>query len=281
VTGHVGKDVINLNGLKAAVNVGIADKVRSYATISYLKGVDAIFGLVVPIIKQKNTDGNINVLSQIVSSLDAPIVSLYTYQDDASASSSSSQSGVGDLILGAEDLVNCVGDYIYVGQATSQLTTRVNSVVIGNTTVQFDAGVASLEIDDGYQPLVLTKTLNSALVNTTGARYKSGYYVVDCDILSSDTPIVLNVGKTGVNLSLVPADYVRYQSNYDFCYLNTYAGYSDSSTSVYFSLSQPVRNNHCVAHNIKDMTIGFSLTKDLSPSIQTVAALREKKGKGE
>uniref|UniRef100_A0A915D0Q1 Peptidase A1 domain-containing protein n=1 Tax=Ditylenchus dipsaci TaxID=166011 RepID=A0A915D0Q1_9BILA len=103
------------------------------------------------------------------------------------------------------------------------------------------------------------------LVNATNAVYdsNSGYYKVDCDT-SKAAKIVFNIGGEGnttssANKQLVisAANYVLYSESYDFCYL---AAYFSKYTSV-LEMNIQFLNNHCLAYNIKDKTIGLADSK--------------------
>uniref|UniRef100_A0A915CPT5 Peptidase A1 domain-containing protein n=1 Tax=Ditylenchus dipsaci TaxID=166011 RepID=A0A915CPT5_9BILA len=116
--------------------------------------------------------------------------------------------------------------------------------------------------------MYLPNSLEPYLVNATNAVYNSnrGYYIADCDI-SKAAKLVLNIGGEGDTTSsatkqlvISAADYVAYERSYDYCYL-TAVFLSESMDKL--DMNFQFMDNHCLAYNIKDKTIGIADSKTL------------------
>uniref|UniRef100_A0A915DNR4 Peptidase A1 domain-containing protein n=1 Tax=Ditylenchus dipsaci TaxID=166011 RepID=A0A915DNR4_9BILA len=110
--------------------------------------------------------------------------------------------------------------------------------------------------------MFLPASLKPWLVNATNAVYNSTnlYYTVDCDI-SQAAKLVFNIGGEGnttssANKQLVisAADYVEHETSQGFCYLAAYFSTYTHQLEMNFRFV----NNHCLAFNIKDKTIGLA-----------------------
>ncbi|KAI1700634.1 hypothetical protein DdX_16605 [Ditylenchus destructor] len=101
--------------------------------------------------------------------------------------------------------------------------------------------------------------------NASDAVYDStkSLWIVDCDLTKAKN-VVFNIGGTGNTtdsstkpLKLTGADYIKYYKYYDICYLSVYG------SKYYTTVELPAQfmNNHCLAYNAKEKSIGFADAK--------------------
>uniref|UniRef100_A0A915DNE2 Peptidase A1 domain-containing protein n=1 Tax=Ditylenchus dipsaci TaxID=166011 RepID=A0A915DNE2_9BILA len=194
--------------------------------------------------------------------LDEPVITIWT---NNSADGNGSSVGT----LGAVDTEHCQSNWIYVPQDSNKYypySFHVSSVELTLNGTKQQLGLNKTMVVDQYvDSMYLPASLKPWFVNATNAIYdsNSGYYKVDCDI-SKAAKLVFNIGGKGnttssANKQLVisAADYVAYSESSDICYLATYFSKHLSVLEMNIQFS----NNHCIAYNIKDNTIGIADSK--------------------
>ncbi|KAI1701001.1 eukaryotic aspartyl protease domain-containing protein [Ditylenchus destructor] len=231
--------------------------------------VDGVLGLN-PTTPFTNAD---NLVSQLVGTMDTPIMSWWQ-------NVSQYDEGVAQLTLGGEDTDNCQSNYVYVSQQQSLWTTYGDySVHIASAQIDgMPDYEVSLNTTTALWPdqdriycsydffYVLTNATNSALrALATNAVYNEtlNEWEVDCD-LSKTKNVILNIGGSGdkadgttKQLILTGADYIYYHSYYNTCVVYAYP----SEYAQVVELSSRFMNNHCVAYNAKEKTVGFADVK--------------------
>ncbi|KAI1701513.1 eukaryotic aspartyl protease domain-containing protein [Ditylenchus destructor] len=252
-----GSDQIKVDDVSANVVMGvITDKIGYY--LRYYP-VDGVLGLN-PTAPYTNAD---NLVSQLVGTMDNPIMSWWQNM-------SRYNEGIAQLTLGGEDTDNCQSNYVYAPQqhrngtygdygvhiASAQIDGVSDNEVSLNTTTSLwpDQGRIYCSYDFFY---VLTNASN-AVFNETSDEWE-----VDCD-LSKTKNIILNIGGSGdkadgttKQLILTGADYI-----YHWQYDNTCVVYAyPSEYAQVLELSSRFVNNHCVAYNAKEKTVGFADVK--------------------
>ncbi|KAI1699643.1 hypothetical protein DdX_17188 [Ditylenchus destructor] len=248
-----GSDQIKVDDVSANVVLGVITDSIGYLLRYY--PVDGVLGLN-PTKPYSNAD---NLVSQLVGTMDTPVMSWWqntqakltiTRPDPRTAKKNTENVcdclvishssvkkrvdllGIGpyaQLTLGGEDTDNCQSNYVYASQQPSRRTTY------GDYRVH----IASAQIDQMTD------------------------YEVDCD-LSKIKNIILNIGGTGdkadgttKQLILTGADYVYYYKYYDACVVLAYP----SEYAHTEELTRRFMNNHCVAYNAKEKTVGFADVK--------------------
>ncbi|KAI1698349.1 eukaryotic aspartyl protease domain-containing protein [Ditylenchus destructor] len=247
-----------VDDISANVVMGvITDKLGYY--LRYYP-VDGVLGLN-PTLPNTNAD---NLASQLVGTLDTPIMSWWQNMTRYNE-------GNAQLTLGGEDTDNCQSNYVYAPQQPSQWTSY-GDYGVHIASAQIDGmpdNEVSLNTTSALYPdqgsLYCTYDFFYVLTNASNAVYNetSGYWEVDCD-LSKTKNIILNIGGSGdkadsttKQLILTGADYIYYWPYYDTCIVYAYP--SEYAQSV--ELSQRFMNNHCVAYNAKEKTVGFADVK--------------------
>uniref|UniRef100_A0A915DNE7 Uncharacterized protein n=1 Tax=Ditylenchus dipsaci TaxID=166011 RepID=A0A915DNE7_9BILA len=203
-----------------------------------------------------------NILLPIGCFLDEPVITIWT---NNSADGNGSSVGT----LGAVDTEHCQSNWIYVPQDSNKYypySFHVSSVELTLNGTKQQLGLNKTMVVDQYvDSMYLPASLKPWFVNATNAIYdsNSGYYKVDCDV-SKAAKLVFNIGGKGnttssANKQLVisAADYVAYSESSDICYLATYFSKHLSVLEMNIQFS----NNHCIAYNIKDNTIGIADSK--------------------
>ncbi|KAI1706868.1 eukaryotic aspartyl protease domain-containing protein [Ditylenchus destructor] len=254
--GRNASDQLNVDQISANVVMGVVDQISYY--FKYYP-IDGILGL-----NPSTPDTNANSLaSQLIAGLDTPIMSWWQNQ-------SRLNTGTAQLTLGGEDTDNCKSNYVYAPQVWSyggsygdfrvHLTSasvdgKSDSEVGQNTTLTLypDQDRIYCTYDFFY---VLTNASNAVYNSTTNAWH------VDCDMTKAKN-VILNIGGSGnvtdgstKQLVLTGADYIHYYA-YGVCivYAYPYDWYRTVELSYLFM------NNHCLAYNAKEQTVGFADAK--------------------
>jgi len=253
--GHIGNDILAIgNTLKTKIDFGIVD----YPVFTdYFKA--GVLGLSPLFYIQKNN--STRVLDQIVDSLDQPVISIY--------SNGTCLERANIVTIGALDTENCQSNWIYVPRVSNRhfsYAFHLSSVELTVNGEKKTVGLnATMTLDPFSTFIYLPKALEPYLVNATNAVYNStiGYKVVDCDT-SKAAKLVFNVGgqgnlTTSANKQLVisAADYISYSEYYQSCYLSAYFYYNMD----FVFMGMQFHDNHCIAYNIKDNTVGFADSK--------------------
>uniref|UniRef100_A0A915DQ51 Peptidase A1 domain-containing protein n=1 Tax=Ditylenchus dipsaci TaxID=166011 RepID=A0A915DQ51_9BILA len=257
--GHVANDILALSDtLQSKVDFGVLDTL-GYALAS--SPIDGLLGLAPSIYNSVSSNLPV-VLNQLAGVLDEPVITIWT-----SNTGFGNGSSVGTL--GAIDTEHCESNWIYVPQISSAYDPYSFHVSSVEMTLNGNKQTLSLDKKIIVEPystnMYLPESLRPWLVNSTNAVYDSdgGYYKVDCDI-SKATKLVFNIGGQGnttssANKQLVMsvADYVAYSKSYEVCYLA--AHFSDYTDQL--EINVQFMDNHCLAYNMKDKTIGIADSK--------------------
>jgi hypothetical protein len=260
VTGHIASDFIDVDGVRARVNVGVAESVSRLAIIDYIP-VDAAVGLLPRSLSGKPS--NISLLPQLLSALEQPLISFYVNRSDPVEAN-----WRGSLTLGALDNDHCDPKaYSFTPELNLYLDVAVSSLKIGSGRYPLNGTVV---LTDFEWPLFVSENAFDALVNVSGAKnyWDTGYYKVDCKTVNSLADVTLNLGADGkAPVTLHPRDYVKVSDHLfgfiEFCYLNVEPLYSDDTDSefLWVVLGRQFLNNHCIAYNFDDDTLGFAATR--------------------
>ncbi|KAI1700791.1 eukaryotic aspartyl protease domain-containing protein [Ditylenchus destructor] len=259
-----GSDQVTVDTASANVAMGIVDNL-GYEISQY--PIDAMLGLN-PSTPQSNKD---NLVSQLVAGLDKPIVSWWQNE-------SSFYEGPAQLTLGGEDIDNCRSNYVYAPQIPSingfndfgvhlvsaSIDGMPNSEKGLNTTLQLWHGHNRIYCSDDF--FYLMTNASNASWNETIEEWE-----VDCDV-SKVKNITLNIGSNGnttdsntKQLVLTGVDYIRYYSWYDKCVV--YAAKYKRIRHV--EMTFRFLNNHCLAYNVKEKTVGFADAKWINSQLRT------------
>ncbi|KAI1695833.1 hypothetical protein DdX_19369 [Ditylenchus destructor] len=130
----------------------------------------------------------------------------------------------------------------------------------------------TLELSSGRSEMYCSDDFFYLLTNASNASWNETIYEweADCDTTKAKN-IILNIGSNGntsdadtKQLVLTGADYIKYLSYYDTCvvYANHY------KYIRYVQLKAMFLNNHCLAYNIKEITIGFADTKSIKSQLR-------------
>jgi len=264
--GHKAKDVLNIDTVSTTLKFVVADKLPYF--FNYYP-IDGVLGLGPT---KKSWFNSSIVADEVVSQLDKPVVSVYVNQNSVG-------NGTGQVTLGAEDADNCDSTWSYVPNLKYwekqgyDFTVHASNaeVTIGGqqTTINLDANVTFA----AWPAFDVPSYAKAVFTNGTGATYNESYgvYMIDCDTTKAPK-ITLNIGGTGNStdstsqkLVLTGADYIRYYKALDFCYIgvNFYQG------NYMWYLGSQVLNNHCIAFNYNDRTVGFSDSKTPKNDVTT------------
>ncbi|KAI1693771.1 aspartic protease 6 [Ditylenchus destructor] len=251
--GKNGSDQITVDTVSTSVVMGIVDDIGY--DFKY-DPIDAVLGLN-PTTPQSNKN---NLVSQLIAGLDKPIMTWW--QND-----SRRYDGPAQLTLGGEDTDNCQSNYVYAPQiwsrygygdfrvhlASASIDGMPNYVKGLNTTLQLWHGRNRIYCSDDV--FYLMTNASNASWNETISDWE-----VDCDVTKANN-ITLNIGSNGntadgntKQLVLTGADYIEYVSWFDTCVV--YANHYYSLT--YLELTSRFLNNHCLAYNAKEKTVGFA-----------------------
>jgi len=250
ISGKFASDIVNLGGLDVNLTFGDANQIAYYIDTLPIAG---FFGL-----SLHSSYNNVsNVLRQLLPSLNKPIVAL------------NSRNGSAEVAFGTDSLDTCATNWQYVpytnktvygemGFHLSAVSTNLNgcqNTVKVNHSIILEASYYTT-IYTSYQVLEL-------FVQASGAYYNnSAYgYQVPCDQVANSANVSLTIGDGTQTIVLSPFDYISQNSYYNACYLSVHAYYDEnnsynSQNTIY--LGQNFLNNHCLAFNLQDQTVGFA-----------------------
>jgi len=264
--GHVVTDVINLNGVEALVNVGVADTDNGYSSVQW-SHADAVFGLHVAILPDDDSRSNVSVLRQIAGQLDQPVVTVLARLSNASDHGSVSTTG--QITIGALDVVNCESNYAITPKYNQWNYASLLGVSVGsysNNSLNDDI----LAADEWHRWHYVNNDLFDALIAATNAvdispapseKPRNHYYdtfTVDCASVSSFPPIVLTLGGN-VQVEVRGEDYVELQS--DGTCLLAVSPYGDGAASINLGLN--FLTNNCFADFYNVGQLGFSRVRSV------------------
>jgi hypothetical protein len=263
--------------------VGVVDRLGEWANFFFIDGSpDAVIGTSITFDEnayKSSSPSNISLLAQIAESSDNPTFTTYfnqsaAYRDDWS----------GAITFGGEDTLNCeAGGYAYTplkfttwsGHKYYHFSSA--SISNGSQTLAF---VSNANIDGLPEAIATTDPILQMFLDTVGAAnivavntsaYEGRQYQVACSSVSSLSPITLTFDGNAA-VALHPTDYITTdrsdhysQNRTDYCYLNVYAPYGRDASFMDFTLGREFQNNHCVAYNLKERTLGIASTKLLAP----------------
>jgi len=217
--------------------------------------VDGFFGL--SLYDSYNKEPN--VLTQLVPSLDRPIVAL------------NSKNGSAEVVFGSDSLASCdtnwqyvpytnkttYGDWGFHLSAVSVNTNGCENTVNANHSIVLQPGTNFYtNFYTSYQVLELFVQASGAYYNTSAYGYQ-----VPCDQVASAANVTLSIGDGTKKIVLTPAEYIGQRLHSNACYLSV-NGYYDENNSYYskntLTLGQAFFDHHCTAFNIQDQTIGFA-----------------------
>uniref|UniRef100_A0A915DDV4 Peptidase A1 domain-containing protein n=1 Tax=Ditylenchus dipsaci TaxID=166011 RepID=A0A915DDV4_9BILA len=255
INGYIGSDIVNISELSTKMTFGILnDNIES---LYEDESTDGLFGLHLFPSENRIT----SAVEQFVGKLDKPVVTVFMNKRHAN--------GLAQLTLGSENEIYCENNSDYVPLLPMNKNHNYGYQFHLNTAAATVNGVeVSVKMNTtvflypyaGYN--YCDKTFESILIVATGAIYNSTteHYHVDCGLKSS-AQVTLNIGdKDHTTLVLTGADYLKYDDDYDTCYLGVAV---DPSYNGELYLGHEFFNNHCFSYNVNDKTIAFSDAKNI------------------
>jgi len=253
-TGHIVNDVLNIGGIQAAVNVGVADKLTDWSSIIY-SDADAVFGLLVHTDNSYYSGSNISALAQLADTvLDQPIVTVLIRDFDLNSSANIN----GALTIGGLDVTNCGASYIQAPKLNEWNIVNLTGVSIGSYSQSLSG--AWVLAEPWFNDIYVSNDLLDAIVDATGATseddsseyyWSTPTYSVDCSKLSS-LPVLTLTLDGGAQLAVTSDDYVNVLSD-GTCVL---AVSHNGGDNIY--LGESFARNHCISNDFKNDILGFS-----------------------
>jgi len=253
-TGHIVNDVINIGGIQAPVNVGVADEITDWSSIIY-SDADAVFGLLVHTDNSYYHDSNISVLAQLADTiLDQPIVTVLIRDFDLNSSANIN----GALTIGGFDVTNCGASYVLTPKLNEWNMVNLTGVSIGSYSQSLSG--AWILAEPWFNDIYVSSDLLDAIVDATGATseddsseyyWSTPTYSVDCSKLSS-LPVLTLTLDGGAQLAVTSEDYVNVLSD-GTCVL---ALNPNGGDNIY--LGESFARNHCLSNDFKNDILGFS-----------------------
>ncbi|KAI1693781.1 eukaryotic aspartyl protease domain-containing protein [Ditylenchus destructor] len=174
------------------------------------------------------------------------------------------------LTLGGEDTDNCQSKYTYVPQIRSRYGLSGFRVHLASGSIDgmpdFVKGLnTTLKVSPDLGRMYLNDDFFYLLTNASNASWNEtiNEWEVDCNVTKAKN-ITLNIGSDGntadgntKQLVLTGADYIQYDSRKNTCIV--YASRYKYVASV--TMTNRFLNNHCIAYNAKEKTIGFADAK--------------------
>jgi len=253
--GHIVNDVITIGGVQAPVNVGVADWLKDWSTVSWTDA-DAVFGLLVHTDNSYYAQSNISVLGQLADTvLDQPIVTVLIRDFGWNASATVN----GALTIGGLDVTNCGASYVQAPKLNEWNLVNLTSVSIGSYSQS--PSYSLVFVEPWFDSIYVSNNLFDAIISATGASYNrsSSAYTVDCSKLSSLPVLTLTLGG-GAQLAVTADDYVSVQSD-GTCVLVVDGGGDDN-----INLGESFMRNHCVSNDFKNNLLGLSRVNPPTPA---------------
>ncbi|KAI1695657.1 eukaryotic aspartyl protease domain-containing protein [Ditylenchus destructor] len=255
-SGHSGADLAKVDMRTANVSMGIVDKLSLYIES---EPIDGILGLS-PTSSFLSPN---NLVTQLLGNLEKPIMTWWQNQTD--------YVGTAQVTLGAEDTDNCQSNYVYAPQVDVDVKFSNWKVHIASASIEGKPDSEAswskhnfVAIHRIYQHFLSHRSI-VRVHQCKRCSLRQHEEPLDCGLrFDKGKNVVFNIGGTGnmtdsstKPLKLTGADYIKYYKYYDICYLSVYG------SKYYTTVELPAQfmNNHCLAYNAKEKSIGFADAK--------------------
>jgi hypothetical protein len=259
--GTMVNDVVKLSDLGLNLTLVDSNAVNFGMTFDYLP-IDGFFG-----ISSTLPNDTLNVLNQLVGQLDKPVFVLNLYRNfNKYMHKKMDPTDVNEITIGTDQANGCSSDWQYhaLGDLGSRYDGFVNVTSIFSTAADGRSNWMSatrvVNFANYFAPLYVSYEVEELIVNATGAQWDDDleWWTTPCDQVASGQNVSMNVAGGGV-ITLTPKDlHVKYTG---VCYMYVYGFYkeNDAKAANYaITLAQQFGNNHCVASNFGDNTVGIS-----------------------
>jgi len=264
--GSVVSDTVNIGGVN--VNMNFGDLTYIEDELDYWMPVDGILGI------SPNTSNNgiPSAMSQLMASLDQPVVTMYVNRsyEDWQGKYSTAQ-----ILFGSNQLAQCnQKNWVYYNARTDPsvltfypyLTQRVKSISTSNSVshcnTQYTAN-HTLNFAHSFNKMRTSIQVLQMFVDVSGAVYNNTYYryTVDCGSVANAGNVNVNMDDGSV-IVLTPKDYII--QAYGMCWLNVRGSYDENDpyygTSDYYGITigEQYMNSRCYSYNYKDNTVAIT-----------------------
>jgi len=258
ITGLLVNDLVNVAGLSLNVTLGDVD---SYDYVLTWFPIDGILG----VSPAPSVNPIPSLLNQLVGQLAEPVITQNTHRDfEAFEDQTDDPSERNELVLGTTaNIAGCGSDFSWTAKNSADPdesnTLNVASIAISGNDTAINI-TRQVYFTNYFELLYVSFEVEALLVQASGAQLDKldNWYELPCANVSSAKNVVLTEA-SGLPIVLQPQDYiVEYNGK---CYLFAYAFYNeddDEYADFAISLGQQYLNNHCVAYNIADQSLGIS-----------------------
>lgn len=261
VSGSLVNDIVNLGDLNLNVTFGDANVYDWW--VGYLP-IDGVLGLS----PAPSVNGIPNVLQQIAGQLAQPLVVLNTHRDFQDwADYSADPTEVNEITFGTDNVTGCDGNWSWtsLGDLDSESWGSINATSVAvDTAADACPSVVNaahpVYLLNWFLPIYSSTQVQELFVQASGAQFNAstGWYQTPCDQVSQGKNVIVNL-EDGGSIALTPNDYhVEYDG---VCYLFVYGFYDEHDPSYGdfgLFIGQQFANNHCIAYNIAENSVGIS-----------------------
>jgi hypothetical protein len=262
--GTLVNDMVHVSDLNLNLTLVDSNSVDLGMTFDYLP-IDGFLGI------SSTTPGDdqsdLVVLNQLMGQLDQPLWVMNLNRDYQQAIDEEYDTNdVNEFTLGTDKVNGCSSEWQWhaCGKLGSINDGAVSITSISTTDTDGSAKSVSAKrqvfLRNYFLPFYCSNEVEALIVNATGATWNADkkWYVTPCDQVASGRNVSINVDGGGT-INLTPQDlHVKYDG---VCYLYTYGYYAETSKdhkSNAMVLGQTFINNHCVASNFGDNTVGIT-----------------------